>query len=121
MDKLTTVKEIMVVDPTIAEPWHRVDDVRVLLLASSFSTLPYKWRDRWYLVADFHVLEYLRLDPRANGAQRMEEVIGSGIKPKLAKTVSPSVRCCELKVAQWPILVVEEQRLVGIVTAFDLL
>lgn len=121
MDRLTTVREVMISDPTVAEPWHRVDDIRVLLLASSFSTVPYLWNDRWYFIADFHLLDFLRPDPRGNGSKRLGDVVGTAIKPKLARTVAPSKLCCDVRLTQWPVLVVEQKRLVGILTAFDLL
>lgn len=139
-NKATTIGDYMVREPVCAFPWQPVSFVRQQMLANSFSYLPTQWeterRTEWKLVSDFRLAQYLRVsnDPREH--KRRE---------RMAKTVSEAVDEGELVLERAascsssatveealrlfsgdgrPLLVhhpTDRERLMGIVTAYDLL
>ncbi len=134
----TNVGDYMVRDPLCAYPWQPISLVRQQMLANNFSFLPI-WDEReeprWRLLSDHAIANYLRSAPSKNGKE--------GRRERLAKTVEGAltssdlhltdVQPCDSKtsVAEAlelldgpPVLVIDRdnhQRLVGILTPFDLL
>jgi CBS domain-containing protein len=134
----TNVGDYMVRDPLCAYPWQPISLIRQQMLANNFTYLPI-WDERedpnWWLVSDHAVASYLRYAPSKGGQD--------GRKERLAKTVEGALTSLEFnltkaRICHWdtsvektlealngpPVLVVDRhshERLVGILTPFDLL
>jgi CBS domain-containing protein len=124
------VGDYMVSNPVYAELWQPISFIRQKMLANSFSFLPVKSEaGNWCLVSDLDIANYLGTD-------------ASKRKPRLAQTLNaakirlqPTKPCAidtpleealrRLDKDGKPLLVCrqeqDQQILVGIVTAFDLL
>ncbi len=140
-DRVTPkIGDFMVRGPICALPWQPVSFVRQQMLANSFSYLPMQWETgngtTWKLVSDFHIARYLRLPGKVSGSER---------KRRLAQTVQHAVNGGSLVLEDAtscssdtkvddalpsfsgdsrPLLVHHPNdlgRLMGIVTAYDLL
>jgi CBS domain-containing protein len=136
MDKLQRVKDVMVRNPVVAEPWHLVSHVRREILANSFSTIPIlldkPTPGNWVFLTDSGIMQFLRestLDlPRI---KRLSMTIGDAIEKGMctesAIPCEPDKLVDDLvpRMKHLPTLVTEkhgkETRLVGIISAFDLL
>jgi len=139
-EKATTIGDFMVRGPVCALPWQPISFVRQQMLANSFSYLPMQWETQqgtgWKLVSDFHVARYLRIPDNPGSNER---------KRRLARTVQDAANagtlvleeaasCSSQKTLEQalplfsgdgrPLLVHHPNdpgRLMGIVTAYDLL
>lgn len=139
-NKATTIGDYMVREPVCAFPWQPVSFVRQQMLANSFSCLPTQWeteqRTGWKLVSDFRLAQYLRVsdDPRGNKrrermAKPVREAADEGnLVLEGAASCSSSAPVEEaLRLFSGdgrPLLVhhpMDPERLMGIVTAYDLL
>jgi hypothetical protein len=129
--KLTAiVKNYMVRNPTVAEPWQPISLIRQQMLANSFSFMPVKFEDRpWQLLSDINMALYLRINDEDERKKRMAKPLRDSADEI---TLDPAPFVCEneslgeaaLKVAKGPALVHHESDpniVVGILTAFDLL
>jgi CBS-domain-containing membrane protein len=124
----------MVPAPVCAELWEPVGHIRQRLLANSFSFLPIVPLNGsdWRLVADVDVAKFLReaADHR-DRRRRMREslematAVDGGITLRPARTATSGTGVLEMarNLGTEPVLILnrEGQRLLGIVTAFDLL
>jgi CBS domain-containing protein len=126
--------DLMVQNPTTAELWHNIAAIRRAMLTNSFSFLPVRDTNGvWKLLSDVSVVRYLRC---ASTTRERNELLGKQLKEAL-EDGSIGLTDCE-RLSQWknvgeiaktvnhtPVLVVEKdgtkERLVGILTAFDLL
>ncbi len=139
-DRATKISDFMVRGAVCALPWQPVSFVRQQMLANSFTYLPMQLEAEqgtvWKLVCDFRLAHYLRASADAGGISR---------KRRLAKTVREAVEeeglvledavscssseTVEQALARFsgdgrPLLVRhpdDPARLMGIVTAYDLL
>ena len=139
-EKATTIADFMVRGPICALPWQPISFVRQQMLANSFSYLPMQWEmeqgTTWKLVSDFHIARFLRTPGNPGSKER---------KRRLAKTVQDAADegALELEDAAScstrttveealplfsgdgrPLLIHHQDdpyRLMGIVTAYDLL
>ena len=129
------ISDHMIRHPMCAEMWQPLSFVRQTMLANSFSFLPV-WSSterNWRLVADLWVASHLRnTDGRGRRellAQTLESASDAGAKLPLAMTVQENdtvVQTLTLLAenGRFPVaLIVGEgpEKLLGIVTAFDLL
>lgn len=121
MNELTTVEEIMVWHPTVAENWHKVADVRAVLLSSSFSTLPYRHMGEWMLIVDYNLLAFLRPARKERGKLTVAKALKEGLILVPARVTNPGALASQLELDHFPTLVAVNDSLVGIVAAFDLL
>jgi CBS domain-containing protein len=137
MAKLDCVEDLMVRNPVFAEPWHLVSHVRKAMLANSFSNIPIFVGEvdngKWMLLTDTAIMRFIR-----NGVDKRQQRTRLAMQVDLAITqrlleVEPAV-CCRAgtligelthKMNERPVLVTEkihhQERLIGIITAFDLL
>jgi hypothetical protein len=135
----TNIGDYMVRDPLCAYPWQPISLVRQQMLANNFTYLPF-WDERgyepkWRLISDYAVAKYLRSSPSKNGKDGRKERLANTVEGALT---SPDfdladTRCCHSEttadealesLAGPPVLIVDRdfpQRLVGILTPFDLL
>jgi CBS domain-containing protein len=131
---MTHVEDLMVRTPVAAYGWQRVADVRKAMLANSFSAIPLQSKTgEWRLLSDTAVVRMLNgahstAERNRLLAMRIDSAIEQGlIHPDLPTCCRPTTLISEVvpKMNNLPILVVEgegdSQRLVGILTAFDLL
>ena len=136
MNTMNRIEDLMVKDPVIAEPWHLIAHVRRLMLANSFSFLPYynESTKAWSLLSDFSIYQHLsRGQPNAKKnellSQTVEEAVtNSTCSAPAATTALPTDEISELKdkiKSTEPVLVVSDDKdspnLLGLITAFDLL
>jgi len=137
MTNMDRVEDLMVRNPVSAEPWHLVSHVRKMMLTNSFSCIPIfkskTGKDRWMLLQDAKLMHWIRSEPNKKKQ-----------KERLAMPVSVAITdhslavkgaiCCGREISigdlltrmnEDPTLVTEkiegEERLLGIITAFDLL
>lgn len=136
MAGLNRVGDVMVRSPVSAEPWQLVSHVRRLMLENSYSNIPMLIANEesklFIFLTDTHVMNYLH--PRTSTESRKErlsnrinEALGKGLQIEPAKTCPPTelVENIVPLMTHYPMLVTEsqggEERLVGIISAFDLL
>ncbi len=133
-----TLRDIMVRCPTTAEEWQPVSFVRQVMLTNSFSFLPIRWDGKWRIVSDAQVALFLRTGD-GDRRQLLGRTVGEAASEPhpLVTEVASTQRCCtrivdvlDVLSSHKPILVCEadpdspngtSDRLVGIVTAFDVL
>ena len=135
-EQATSVGDYMVRDPLCAFPWQPVSLVRQQMLTNNFSYLPI-WDERaggprWRVVSDHAIARYLR---SAQSKGRRRERLAQTLEVALTSSelALTNVRCCywDTSVEEAlemsggpPVLVVDRdshERLVGILTPFDLL
>jgi len=120
------VENYMVRNPTCAELWQPVSMIRQQMLANSFSFMPVKTQSGWRLVSDSHLAVYLRNDPDRRKERMARRLDDSEIELGPAKFVSEADQLADAAkvVVSGPALVHHRENqeiLVGILTAFDLL
>lgn len=138
---METLRDIMVRCPIIAEDWQPISFVRQVMLTNSFSFLPILWGGKWKVLSDVQVASFLR-GPATTAGDRHQRL---GMTVREAALLEPNgllvevapVEPCNKEIekilgilSHKPILVCESDgasangisdRLVGIVTAFDIL
>ncbi len=131
MNGSNCISDYMVKSPICAEPWQPVSLIRQQMLTNSFSFLPVSLDGHtWKLVSDYGLAKYLRTPP--NGGERarrlkatLEEALEFGLEllaPILAsRDTTVSEVLVRAEVDGRPILVTENERLLGIATPYDLL
>ena len=60
MCSLARARDYMVEDVVVAEPWQLIGDIRRIMLSNSFTSLPTKVNNEWYLLSDFSIAKFLR-------------------------------------------------------------
>ena len=129
MTKAKFAAEFMVRDPVCAELWQPLSAIRRTMLLNNFSFLPYGTKDgTWKLISDCNLVAYLRVSE----SQRKERLLSSlaeALGPGKLENTHP--RRCDLNtpigalasdISEVPCLVISDNnRLCGIITAFDLL
>jgi len=129
-----TAGDLMVQNPTTAELWHNVASVRRAMLTNSFSFMPIQDRDGvWKLLSDVAIVAYLR---RATKKTERSEMLGKQLQKALDDRELTLTTCDRFSsgksldeiakaMSHLPVLIVEKdgnkERLLGILTAFDLL
>lgn len=131
--KMKRIEDLMVRDPVVAEDWQMVSHVRRVLLANSFSQVPIFTGNAWRLISDAALVRFIKSsNTPPTRKEKLEIAIGEAIGEQKIKTTEAV--CCapdediDMLISrgiEQPVLVIEEiagkQRLVGIVTPFDLL
>jgi len=126
--EVARVSDYMVRNPVCAELWQPIGLIRQQMLASSFSFLPVlNEHQQWCFLSDFAIATYLS----ANRTERKKRLAlpldrAAEIKLALAECVTEetSVEDALKVLKEAPLLVCRDdnpKRLVGIVTAFDLM
>ncbi len=121
-------EDLMVQNPVVAELWHNVASVRRAMLSNSFSYLPVRdVEGNWKVVSDHAVARYLAEN---------RDGLGTQLSTAIERNALPLLTCTHVRrddaitdivntIGHEPVLVVEtsegQQRLLGILTAFDLL
>lgn len=59
-----TVGNLMVKSPVIVEPWQPVAHARQLMLMHSFSFLPVRFQNRWWLVSELGLAKFLNVNSK---------------------------------------------------------
>jgi CBS domain-containing protein len=133
-----TAGDLMVQNPTVAELWHNVAAARRAMLTNSFSFLPIQDPDGvWRLLSDTALVGYLMCAGAAKTkAKERNELLGKQLQKAINDrqitlldcrryTPDKSVEEIAKAITHLPVLIVEKdgnkERLVGILTAFDLL
>jgi CBS domain-containing protein len=145
-ENATNVGDYMVRDPLCASPWQPISLIRQQMLANNFTYLPI-WDERgaeprWRLVSDHAVAKYLRSAPSKNGKDGRKERLAKTVKGALSSgestltsgrlTLTDTRYCASDTIIEEvlevldgpPVLIVDrynDERLVGILTPFDLL
>jgi CBS domain-containing protein len=126
MAGMDRIADFMVRSPVMAEPWHPVSFARQQMLLHSFSFLPLKQPDGWYLLSDWAVACFLA--KHGHSPRVLSRHIGNAVdEGELGTTpcvvVAPEAPKSEVVVRLdgKPAVVVGDGNLLGIVTPFDLL
>ena len=131
------VTDFMVRDPICAHRWEPISFIRQKMLMSSFSYLPVNCGDKYYLISDFAIAQYLppsltrdeRKSRLATSLNALMPVAGeSDIKLHLTAAeiifANSSIDEVVANFRGTPMLVLQSKKhreLVGILTAFDLI
>jgi CBS domain-containing protein len=122
------VGDYMVRNPVYAELWQPISFIRQQMLANSFSFLPVKNNaGDWCLVSDLDIATYLGTDPSKRKQRLTQSLNAAEIPLQSAKSCAIDTPLEEalriLGTEKKPLVVChqDQQALVGIVTAFDLL
>jgi hypothetical protein len=125
---LDRVSDFMVSDRVVIERWQPLSLLRQQMLEHSFTFLPIRPATPdggWLLVADHHLARFLgerkgRLDRLAMSVGR---ALDDGLGHEAAKVIDADtpVSAARQQLEYRPFLVRSEDRILGIVTAFDLL
>jgi CBS domain-containing protein len=134
MAEMTTVGDVMVRTPVSVEPWQLVWHARRLMLENSFSNLPMLIADenvkRWVFVSDVAVMTFLGPSNERDKSRRsktLDQARKEGLRLDKADCCVETELVIEIipRLERGPLLVTATQagsdRLVGIVSAFDLL
>lgn len=140
MTGTTRARDYMVPSPTTANPWEPVSFVRQKMLLNSYSFVPVApsavTGGSWKLLSDRAVVRYLRgrsgkslskKERQRRLARSIEEAIAEyGLEVEQVTCCSPTDSISEVLTGlnHVPVLVCEDgapERLIGIITAFDLL
>ena len=125
------VEDVMVSNPTCAQTWQTLADVRRTMLVNDYSVLPISdgaQANQWRCVEAKRLAAYL-LDPKNRGdREKLELGAALGCRTPLPTLDTPAVLPCTLverAMEELPAIVVRpvgnKREIVGIVTAFDLL
>ena len=119
------VSDFMVRGAVCVEPWHQVGFARQQMLTNSFSYLPIFVEGAWKMVSDHAVASYRAnsAKPREALRQRIAVAARDALFLEPAVVVGPETPVPEaIKVSRGkPVLIVEEEHLIGIATPFDFL
>lgn len=133
MDNMKCAGDIMVRQSVVAELWQLIAHVRQAMLANSFSSLPVFVDNQWQIVTDLMVMRFLRdAGSKEDRNKRSSKTLGAAIQdgdivPMQAKCYAPATKIEDIAAAmdQGVVLITEGDssapRLVGILSAFDLL
>lgn len=137
MQTVDRVEDLMVRNPVIAEPWYLISHVRKAMLANSFSNIPVFLTDgddgKWSLLTDAAIMRFIRSSPtNTDQKKRLTMSVAEAAATKILELTEG--HCCPpktpvsdllLQLNSYPVLVTEgidgKDRLLGIITAFDLL
>jgi CBS domain-containing protein len=125
---LICASDFMVAHPVCAGLWEPVSFVRQKMLVNAFSYLPVNEQD-WRLLSDRELARFLRTTSREHDrgkrlAMTLEDALRAGLKLDPADRCAPQDEIATVvgRLADRPMLVTSpEGRLIGILTAFDLL
>ena len=121
------VGDVMVRDVTVAESWYPVAFVRQRMLEYAFSFLPIQTGGEWRLISDLALAKYVSNGSNSKRAERLSATIETAIIQGLSTDASiqvaadSEIKCVLDQLGHCPALIFDDERLVGIVTAFDLL
>ena len=115
MDGLTA-DDVMASPAATADPCETLYDVRVTMLGHGYSALPVRMEGEWRWLTDKWLLDAIRTH---GVVKTLSEVMANTPEPlDRATTICRSRRVAEVET---PALVVEGERAIGVVTAFDML
>ena len=125
MSNARTAADVMVRDPICAETWQPLSSIRRTMLLNSFSFLPCRReKDGWRLISDSSLVKFLGTRDGRNKRLLMslEEAMAGidDLSPHLCASTT-SIDKLATTIDDIPYLVVDNEHLLGIVTAFDLL
>jgi len=128
------VRDFMVQNPVCAEMWQPLSFIRQTMLENSFSFLPVNSipdaAPAWKLVSELEVAQYLRNAGRGDRARRLVKTLREAVTPDGIRLLDPKLCRPEDSAPAaldgckgLPVLVTHNGtgKLLGIVTAFDLL
>lgn len=138
MTELECAADFMVPEPTCADLWQPVSFARQKMLLNSFSFLPVWEGDsepRWRLLSDRGLVRFLRAPSKGSRSRERRRRLGMSLKNAVRKDLLEleEAVCCHFetpvvdvarKLTDQPCLVVDldnPARLLGIITAFDVL
>jgi CBS-domain-containing membrane protein len=84
VDVKPTVGSVMVNSPVVVEDWHPVAHARQLMLMHSFSFLPVRLEEKWFLVSELGLARFLNVGREQKVARlglTIAEAVKSGFEP----------------------------------------
>ena len=86
------LKDYMVPNPVIAYTWEPLSIIRKAMLSNSFTHIPYRRGDRWFVVSDWAIALYLRPDSKYDDTKlntTLKEALDDGMKSHECPIVAP--------------------------------
>lgn len=127
MKDANMISDYMVRGVISAELWQPVSFVRQQMLANSFSYLPLRKGNDWYLLSDSSIAKYIREKNRKERlVKSVKEALDEGLEKESVECFNPATPSSKAikRFSGKPLLVVDKENndiLLGIITAFDLL
>ena len=125
MNTATTAKDFMIRDPTCAELWEPLSAIRRVMLLNAFSYLPFQCGNEWRFLSDTGLVSFLRSggDRKKKMLMTLEDALADKLPWTKARLcgIDESIEKLAKTMRTEPCLVVADKRLVGLITAFDLL
>ncbi|MGH9896513.1 MAG: CBS domain-containing protein, partial [bacterium] len=128
MSSANKAREFMVRNPTCAERWEPLSSIRRTMLLNAYSFLPFRLANGdWKLLADADVVAFTRGvagDRKRRLLLSLDEALAEHLKVTDAPIcrMEDSIDRVATSMSNVPWLVVDEgDRLLGLITAFDLL
>lgn len=128
MKDFEKVSDYMVREPVCAYIWQPLSYIRQEMLMNSFSYIPIFYLESWQFISDTSIAKYLAKDREARVAHTVKNAVKNqeGSEPleiDPADIISQDLTISEAvsKMTNRPLLVIENERLLGIIAAYDLL
>jgi len=121
------VSNYMVRSPLTASDWEPLSHVRKEMLIHSYSYIPIFINDNWQLISDYGLYKYLKAENQESKLrENIQTAVGNGlelIQPARKVAETDSINSINPN-STTPVLVFsnqDEDRLLGIITSFDLI
>jgi CBS domain-containing protein len=126
MEHASLISDYMVRGVISAELWQPLSFVRQQMLANSFSYLPLLIGHNWRLLSDGSIAKYIQTNRKELLARTVEEAVKDSLQLEPAQCCNPDTPAADAVriFSGKPLLVVDKKDneiLIGIITAFDLL
>ena len=127
-EEAETIRYYMVSNPERTYEWQRIGLIRQTMLERSFSHLPFRMEGKWYIISADAICRYLR-HPEGERNRKLKKslkdaICGDSLEKKQAVVRNPGTKIAsvlnELR-GDEPVLVVQENDLIGIANSFDLM
>lgn len=138
VDVEPTVGHVMVKSPISVEPWQPVAHARQLMLMHSFSFLPVRHQQRWYLLSELALAQFLNANQRerktrlglaiADAVEHAPGLVLMPVPPERLLTAQATIDevLCRARVVDGPTLwlvvdIGREDHLAGVLSPFELM
>lgn len=129
-EQMETLEDLMVDEIIWAQEFMPVAKIREMMLRYSFSYLPFKWEDKYYLIADYQIAHiWKNLDYRDKYTTPFSQIFSEKFEesdPTMKRIntepFDKEKEINKLPIPTQPILIKDtENHIVGIITPFDFL
>ena len=127
-EEAETIRDYMVSNPECTYEWQRIGLIRQTMLERSFSHLPFRMEGKWHIISADAICRYLR-HPEGERDRKLKKMLkdaicGDSLQEKEAVVRPPGTKIASVLSdlrGDEPVLVVNENDLIGIANSFDLM